>query len=904
MSGPGRFRPDFRLSDYQPDPDGDIQEEMRFYLEMREAELREEGCSPEEARRRAREAFGDPAAIAAQVKRFSVPAGRRRQRRELLGVLRQDVRFALRALHRAPAFTAVAIVTLGLGIGANTAIFSLAEAALLRQPPVLGPERLVSLHTTCRRGDPRCGSSWPDYLDYRDRQGAVEDLAALATRTVSLGGTGEARLVQGELVSGNFFRLLGLAPARGRLLIPEDDGGGGDVAVAVISHPLWSAHFGSDPDVVGRSVRLNGTPFTVVGVAPRDFTGLQLGAPGEVWVPMHALGLLGSDPGRLESRGSRWIDHLVGRLAPGASVERARTEMASLSLTMAGEAPDARGPRGITVDEPGGYIVSGQEPARMGRFVLLLNGVVAITLLLACANLANLLLARATARREEMGVRRALGAGRARLWRQLMTESLVLSVAGGMVGIGVAAAMMWGLSGLALPFGFAIGDLGLRLDGGVLAFTLAISLAAGLLFGLAPALRGAATAPARALREARGGGGRGTARAQTGLVGLQVALSVVLLAGAGLFVQSLREGLSVDFGFPVENLALLAFDPSLAGYGPESAPALVRAFEERLAAMPGVSFVTAGVDVPVVGGTMGIFVAVDGYEPGPDEEMRTEVNFVEPGYFRTLGLPLVEGREFTAADAEGAARVAIVSRTMAERWWPGRSALGGVLWQGGRGAPEDAFRVVGVVEDTRWNGLDAEEFPFLSLPLRQSPGRYARPIIVAARTAGEPAALLGSARAVLHGLDPEVALAEATTLEREIRRLLGPQRLAAWLLGGFSALALVLAAVGLYGVVGYAVSRRMPELALRAALGAGTGSLRRRILLRHLWPLAAGLALGLLGAAALSRLAAAFLFGVEPRDPLTLGAVCLLLATVGLAAMLVPTRRLARIQPMQVLRTE
>lgn len=487
-----------------------------------------------------------------------------------------------------------------------------------------------------------------------------------------------------------------------------------------------------------------------------------------------------------------------------------------------------------------------------------------------------------------------------------MTESLVLSLAGGVLGLAVAAAMMNGLARLALPFGFAIADLDLRLDGGVLAFTLAISLVAGLLFGVAPAARGASTAPAHVLREARGGGGRGTARLQTMLVGLQVALSVVLLAGAGLFVSSLRAGLALDLGFPVERLALAAFDPSLAGYDGASAPALVQALQQRLSAMPDVSAVTASVDVPVVGGTMGIFVTVEDYQPGPDEEMRTEVNFIEPGYFRTLGLPLIAGREFTAADVEGTGRVAVVSRTMAERWWPNGDAVGGILWQGGGGAgsPEDAIRVVGVVEDTRWNGLDGEEFPFLSLPLRQSPQRYARPIIVTARTSGDSDVLLANARAELRALDAGLALSDATTLEREMRRLMGPQRLAAWLLGGFSALALVLAAVGLYGMVGYAVSRRMRELALRAALGAGPGSLRRGILARHLTPLAGGLVLGLLGAMALSRLVASFLFGVEPRDPLTLAGVCVVLTAVGLGAMLVPTRRLGHIQPMQVLRME
>lgn len=509
-----------------------------------------------------------------------------------------------------------------------------------------------------------------------------------------------------------------------------------------------------------------------------------------------------------------------------------------------------------------------------------------------------------------MGLRCALGASSGRLLRQLVTESLVLSLAGGLAGILVAAALISALSNLALPFGFTIADLDPRLDAGVVTFTWGVALVAGLLFGLMPALRGSTMAPAGMLREARGGPTLAAARLQGALVAVQIALSLMLLTGAGLFVRTLQHGLTQDYGFPVTRLALLGFHPSLSGHSGETAAPLVGALKERASAMPGVSAVSAGRYLPLrPDGRQQTYVTVDGYEPAADEELEIELNFVDPGYFRALGLPLEAGREFTPADGPGAPRVAVISQTMAERWWPGRNPIGGTftVLYGNLMAPglgDDPHRVVGVVRDTRWAGINEEEFPRVTVPLAQNPSLYDGETIVLARTETEVQPVVSSLATELRALDPAVPITLSSSMGRELRQLLAPQLLTAWLLGGFSILALVLAAVGLYGVVGYGVRRRMPELALRLTLGADAGQLRKLVVLRHVWPLALGVATGATGALLVSRVTAAFLLGVGPRDPATLISAVLVLAGVGLLAMLLPTRRLTRLQPVQVLRVE
>jgi predicted permease len=893
---------EFRITDYAPDARADAEEEVRHYLEEREAELRAEGHSPEEARQMARERFGDPEEVVGAVEAVTGPRIRAGRRSQWLASLVEDVRFTIRTLSRAPGFALMAVLTLGLGIGANTAIFSVASAALLRQPPVQEPERLVSIYTTCRSGEPRCASSYPDYMDYREGQSSIEDLSAVAGMPVSLGLRGAAaRLVDAELVSGNYFSLLGLTPAGGRLLQPADDQLGSDPAVVVVSHALWRAGMGADPDAVGRTLLINRTPFTVIGVAPEGFRGLTLASPADVWISIRALDALGEDGSVLAQRGARWIGDLVGRLAAGVTVELARSEMRALSDRLAELDPAARGPRSITVDRPGGYIVPGRDPAALDRFVFMLHGVVGVTLLLACANLANLLLARATARSSEMGLRRALGAGRNRIVRQLVTESLVLALAGGGAGVGLAALMLIGLSSLALPFGFTIAGLDPELDARVLAFAFGLTLAAGLVFGLAPAIRTSRVSPSEALRQSRSGPTPGTARFQAGLVAVQVALSLVLLTGAGLFIRALRDALTENYGFETEGLALFAFDPSSAGHSGPSAAELIRSLAERAEVMTGVSTVSVGRDVPLLGATLGTLVTVDGYQAAPDEEMRIELNFADPGWFATLGIRIVEGRDLSNADSGPGGHVAVISRTMADRWWPGRSAVGGTFNIGSR-----AVRVVGVVEDTYYDGIQAEQPPHVTLALPQNQSRYAAVVVMAIRTdrPGDAASLLPALAVELRALDDRIPIILSSTMRNELGRILAPQRLTAWLMGGFSILALILAAVGLYGLVNYAVTRRLPELAVRSALGARAGELRGALVLRHAWPLAIGTAAGVVGALALTPLAAAFLLGLPPRDPATIAAVVAVLLITGLLAVLLPTLRLERIDPMKVLRVE
>ncbi|MFV2008134.1 MAG: ABC transporter permease, partial [Longimicrobiales bacterium] len=493
MSPHRGFRRDFHLGRFGRDLSKEIREEIRFYLEMRTQELIDAGMAPDEAWRQALDAFGDPKDIEKRARREARLGIGMKKRGQLMASFIQDLRYALRTLAGNPGFSVIAILTLALGIGANTAIFSIVDAALFRAPPVREPEQLAAVYTTSRRGFPRSSSSYLDYLDYRDRSTHFADIAATATLAAGLGNEElGARFTIVRAVTGNYFDLLGLTPALGRLIQPEDDRLQAGTAVVVLSHALWRDHFQADADIVGRTVRLNGSPFTVAGVAPVDFTGMSLSVRPDLWIPMQAGAYLGAgsiaDPRVWETRAYRWIGRLIARLQPGTTVEQARAEMLAISAQLAEEDPEARGPRSVTVDALPGYALPVGSEAQMTRFVWLLLGVVGLTLLLACANVANLLVARASSRSREVGVRLAMGAGRGRLVRQLLTESMVLALLGGVAGLAVAWGVLALMGVLQLPGGVSIGMLDIGLDRGMLAVTLIISLVTGVVFGLAPAL--------------------------------------------------------------------------------------------------------------------------------------------------------------------------------------------------------------------------------------------------------------------------------------------------------------------------------------------------------------------------------------------------------------------------------
>jgi len=889
----------------------EARDEIRFYLEMRARELREQGMDPDEAWRTAVQAFGDPERIEQEVVGMDERARMRHSLGQWLASVAQDIRYAGRFLVGNRLFATVAVTTLALGIGATTAIYSLLDAALLQHPGVEDPGSLVAVYTTCRLGAPRCSSSYPDFIDYRDRTESLADLAATALFTASLGDEARgSRLVATEMVSGNFFSLLGVEPASGRLIQSADDPVGAGAQVVVISHALWRDHFGASPDVVGRTIRLNGSPFAVVGVASESFDGLTVARTTDLWVPLQASttlipGGLGRD-GIWSERGSRWIGRLIGRLVPGVTPEQARAELLAVSDRLREEDPDARGPRSITLDPLSRYLAPVGSEEALPQFVWLLMGVVGMTLLLACANLANLLLARAATRKTEMGVRIAIGAGRRRLVRQLLAESLLLSGLGGAAGLLVARAVLALLGSFELPGGVAIGALDAGLEGRVLAAAAGLAAFTAVLCGLAPALHATRADVVAALKsgrapEARGGAGR----LRRALVATQVALCVVLLVGSGLFVRALGSALDADLGVRTEGVALAGFSPGLIGYSDVEALTLAEELRRWSLAQPGVRSAAVATVVPLVGGgRMGRFADVDGHERAPDDELRIDVVYVTPAYFETLGVPLLAGRDFDDADGAGAADVAVVNREMARRYWPEGHAVGGTLgYRTPPGAPPGPpIRVVGVADDVHWSDLVEEPTNFVFLPMAQTP--TALTLTLAARTDGDASRLLPAIRTEARTVEPDLSLDLLTTMEDALGDLLMPQRMGALLLSAFAILALVLAAVGIAGVVSYTVSRQRRSIGVRMALGARRDQVVRMVLGGMMGPLAIGLLAGLAAAAVLDDALERFLYGVSPGDAATYVAIAVGLAVVALAATLLPARAAARIDPVEVLNAE
>lgn len=819
----------------------------------------------------------------------------------------QDVRYALRTLAKNPGFSAAAVVTLALGIGANTAILSLADAVLLRAPPVYAPDRLATIFTTCRLGALRCSSSYPDYEDYRSRATGFADMAAYSWVPLNMGDGLGAQLATGVLATGNYFQLLGVSPAAGRLLRQDDNRRADPRAVAVLSHSLWRSHFASSPDAVGQTIRLNGTPFTIVGVSPAGFRGLDLGGEPDLWIPMLAGQWLGegagaaATPGVFEDRGARWIHAIVGRLAENTGLAQARAQMLAISSRMAEEDPDARGPRSVTVDGMPSYLLPIGQRGELVRFVAFLTAAVGFTLLLACANIANLLLSRAVARRGEIGIRIAVGAGRGRLVRQLLTESVLLAMIGGAAGLLVAIWMIDLLSGFELPGAVGVAALAIGLDTRMLLLAGGLSLVTGVLFGVLPAWQAARS---DVVSELKGDLSAGAGRRQPlrkSLLALQVALCLVLLVGSGIFIRTLRTALDIDLGFEARGVATARFNLALLRYTPEQAHTFVASLLERVRGLPWVEAASVSTLAPLdVGGFFGGLVTVAGYQVAPDEEIRVTYVFVSPGYFQALGIPLLRGRGIAQDDDEASSRTMVVSQTMAQRYWSGRNPIGGRVRFGGTD-----FEVVGVAADTRWRELTETPTPFVFLPLAQSPGTSAEAFLtLAVRGSGEESLMMTAIRDELRSLDPELSLSELETMGRRVRRALMPQRMGSTLLTVFATLGLVLAIVGVYGVVAYTARQQTRATGIRIALGATRWDVMRSVIRDGAVPVAVGMVVGVSGAVVLTRLVEGLLVGASPHDITTLLLTVTLLGTVALAATLVPAWRAAAIEPMEVLRYE
>ena len=804
----------------------------------------------------------------------------------------RDLVIAIRMLAKSPGFTTAAVLSLALGIGANTAIFSLADATLLRPLDVARPEQLVAFSWS---------SSYPHYQAYTKRNDVFQGVIAVggAPRlSVSIDGVSE--LASTAFVSGNTFDVLGVTPALGRTLQPADDIPNGPV-VAVLGHDYWRTHFRARPDVVGRTLSINGRPVTIVGVAREGFRGTTLFTNPAVYVPLTSstqlrTGLFSRAP-VLTGSGFVWLT-VIGRLNDGVSPAHAESAMDALYAELQPARPGERQER--LVLEPMTSRALGSGAASVRQFVLLLGGVVCLTLLIACANLANLLLARAAARRREVGVRLALGAGRPRVIRQMLTESLLLSATGGLLGLAFATLALRVLGAYELPGGLPIRGIGLEINRDALLLTGALALITALLFGAAPAWRAARTDVMVSLRdETRGASARSGLR--SALVGAQVALSLVLLTGSGLFVRSLLQAMKVPLGFKTQDVAMASVNLNLVRYDDARSREFYDAALARVKSLPQVKDAAWTSIIPTVGGMM-FDLQVEGYQPLAGEAMTFDVSQVGPGYFNVAGTRIVDGREFDATDKDGAPKVAIINQHAAQKYFGGK-AIGRKLKQGRQAA---WLTIVGVAENTRVDRLDETTRPFVYLPFNQRIDNVFSidSAHLMARTDGDVDALVPLLAGQLRSVDAVPPVYDLQTFDEAVRGLVMPQRMGVALLGFFSTLALALATIGIYGVASYVSALRTREIGIRMALGASAGRVRRMMLTQGALPIGLGIVLGLAAALYASRLVQAFLLNVSPFDPLAFAGATGLLVTVALAASYVPAYRASRIAPVQALRDE
>jgi len=814
----------------------------------------------------------------------------------------KDLRFAVRGLIRNPWLSGVGIASLALGIAGNTVVFSLVSSLLLRPLPVGNPDRVAAIYTSDFSGDRFGTSSYPDYLDFRQRLGSFNQIVAMSITPASLRVGGETGRIIVAPVSGNFFSGLGIRLALGRGFAAGEDSVPGGNAVVVLSHGLWTRRLGGDPAVLGRSVRLAGRDFTVIGVAQKGFTGILRGLGEDAWVPVTMSQVFHPGSDDLTNRGNRDL-FLFGQLKPGSSVASAQAEAGVVAGQLLEAYPDhwrnlqGTGRQLSVIPENEARIFPGARGPVIGATALLLI-VVGLVLLIVCANLANLLLSRAAARQKEMAVRLSLGASRGRLLQQLLTESLLLAALGGGAGLVVASWATGILSGFQpdLPVPLI---LDVRLDARVLAFTLAISTLAGVLVGLAPALQASAAPIVTALKDEAGTGGRRRSRLRNGFVVAQVSLSLILLVGAGLFLRSLRNATAIDPGFGIGSGLLVTIDPSLTGYDDARAEAFQQRLVERARTMPGVEAAGLASTVPLTIGAGRRSVAVEGYTPRQGEDMEFHDTKVGPGYFETMRVPLVEGRGFSEVDRAGAPEVIVVNEAFARRFWPGEEALGKRVSVSGAEGP--FAEVIGVARDGKYVTLGEDPTPFFFMPLLQHP--EARVTLVA-RTAGDPRRVAVALRAEIHALDPDLAIESIETVEQHLGLSLLPARIAGAVLGAFGLFGLLLASLGVYGVLAYAVSQRTREIGVRVALGAGGWDIVSLVLGEGMRLVAVGIGAGLVAALAVARLIRGFLYGLSPLDPLTFAGVACLFGAIAAIASYLPARRAARLNPVDALRAE
>jgi predicted permease len=817
----------------------------------------------------------------------------------------KDIRYAIRVLAKSPAFAAVAVLSLALGIGANTAIFSLLNALLLRPIPVQDPSGLVSIFTTDQRNPGNLPLSHLNYKDLRDQNQVFSGMSAFTFAQLNWSHNNAAEQVPAQVVAGNYFSLLGVTMASGRGFAPDEDVKA--TPVAVLSHGFWERSLGRDPGIVGQTLTLNRQPYTVVGVAPKGFTGTLVGGGPSVWVPMsmHDLAQPGFD--WYEQRRGLFL-FTFGRLKPGVSMPQASANLRTLFAQLERAFPtDNKGrSAGVVPLLDARLNPNGDDGAPVVQISLIMMTVVGLVLLIACANIANLLLARASRRRREIAVRLALGAERMRLVRQLLTESVVLSLVGGALGVLLSYWLLAWLRAADLPLPIPVNDE-ITIDGRVLAFTAALSALTGVLFGLAPALQGTRPDVVPILKNENvpsGAGGRGFA----GLLGMrqllvvsQVALSLVSLVAAGLFLRSLNDAHRIDPGFEARGVLVMTFNLGRDGYTPERGRLFYDRAVERTSVLPGVVRVSIAQNAPLGGGLLrSVFPEGPvGNDTTTRDRVLVQVNPVSPGYLETLGIPLQRGRDFSSTDDVGKPLVVIVNETMAERFWPGEESLGKRFKFFG---DQEFSTVIGVARNSKYNGVAEDPIPFIYQPIRQN---YTPTATLHVRAAGEASGLTSAVRATMREVDPTLSVFDVRTLEEQVSTSLAPLRINVVVLTSFGALALLLASIGLYGVASYSVSQRTREIGVRMALGAQRSSVLSLVLGRGLLVVGIGISVGLVCAIALASLVPPTLLPhTSTRDPLTLAGTSIVLALVALVAVYIPALRATRIDPLVALRTE
>jgi predicted permease len=832
-----------------------------------------------------------------------------------------NLRLAVRTLSKTPFVTAIAVLSLALGIGANTAIFSLFDRMLLRPLPVPEPAALVNLvapgpkpgSNSCNQaGDCQFVFSYPMFRDLERVQTVFTGIAAHVITSVNLAARGQTLGADGMLVSGSYFPTLGVQPALGRLLGPDDDRTPGAHDVVVLSHAYWSSHFGASPSALGESLVVNGTAMTVVGVAPRGFEGTTLGARPNVFAPISMRETLLPGWKGLDNRRSYWA-YLFARLKPGVSMAQAQAALdppyraiitdveAPLQTGLSDQTMQRFRTKPLTL-EPG---ERGQSDVRSEARapLLLLLGVTALVLVTACANIANLLLARAANRSVEMAVRLSIGASRRQVLGQLLVESCTLALAGGLAGLVVSKWTLSGVAALLPPQAVAV--IPAETDGAVLLYALGLSLATGIVFGLYPALHSTRPDLVGVLKGHSGqpSGARSASRFRTGLATSQIALSMALLVAAGLFTRSLYNVSRVELGLATDRLVTFAVAPSLNGYSREQTLGFYERVEGALAALPGARSVSASTVSLIAGNNWNNSMRVQGFEAGPDTNTTASFSLVGPDFFRTLGIALIQGRDFTAADGAAAPKVAVVNQAFARKFNLGDHVVGTLVGTGRDSTGLD-IEIVGLVQDAKYSEVKDAIPPQIFRPYRQAGIETVGSINFYVQTDGDAAALLGPAQAAVRALDPNLPVEGAKTMAQQVRENVFLDRMISTLSAGFAVLATLLAAIGLYGVLAYTVTQRTREFGLRMALGADGASVRGMVLGHVARMTAVGGVIGLLAAVGIGRLAQSLLYQLQGYDPLVLTVSAGVLALVAAAAGLLPALRASRIEPMVALRQD